>query len=332
MMALCSESLRWSNAGASCARLERSATAPQAASLPHKRHAEGLEGWRRRVTAGDGLPDVQGEVLEGLATGAHCADRLPACPTGQGMRIANLVAMWRVLVVGGAMALVLAGQSAVTVEGVVTNRVTHQGISGVSVTLDRGTAGLAYRATTDASGAFKIQGVDPGDYRPIFEKRGLSVADDTGRVVHIEGPMQLRAEMIPWTRVSGKVVNTDGRPIPKVRVSLIPIRVGRNSSGTVASTDDTGSFTLAMQPGMYRLQADPYKNDDERRGEPAAEPPASTPAAPRAWAPTYYPSTTDPQGAQPITVSAGTDLSGYDIRLQSVALFHVRGTVLDTRG
>src|SRR5271157_2961820 len=71
----------------------------------------------------------------------------------------------------------LFAQSGVTVEGTVLNRVTHQGISGVSVTLDRGTAGLAYRAVTDSSGAFRIAGVDPGDYLPVYEKRGLSVAD-----------------------------------------------------------------------------------------------------------------------------------------------------------
>jgi hypothetical protein len=225
----------------------------------------------------------------------------------------------------------LHAQSGITVEGTVVNRVTHQGISGVSVTLDRGTAGLAYRAITDSSGAFKIANVDPGDYLPIFEKSGLAVVDAAVKPIRIDGPRKFRAEMTPWTRVSGRVLDPSNKPVPKVRVSLIPMRVGRNSSGTVATTDSNGSFTIAMQAGRYRLLADPYQSDDLRRGEPTAAPPPSSADSPRVWAPTYYPSVTAPQDAQPVVI-ATTDLLGFDIHLQAVPTFHIRGTLFDTRG
>jgi hypothetical protein len=229
----------------------------------------------------------------------------------------------------------LFSQSGVTVEGTVVNRVTHQGISGVAVTLDRGTAGLAYRAVTDSSGAFSIPNVDPGDYLPTFEKRGLSVVDSATKPLQIgpaSGPIRLRAEMLPWTRIGGRVLDSESHPVPRVRVALVPLRAGRGSIGTFATTDDAGAFTLATEPGMYRLLADPYLSDGLRRGELGAPAPPSSGSAPRAWAPSYYPATADPQAAQPITISAGADLSDFDLHLQTVPLFHIRGVVVDTRG
>ena len=229
----------------------------------------------------------------------------------------------------------LFSQTGVTVEGTVLNRVTHQGISGVSVTLDRGTAGLAYRAVTDSSGAFRILDVDPGDYLPVYEKRGLSVADASSSLMHIAAdavPIRLRAEMVPWTRIAGRVLDSHLQPVPRVRVTLVPLRAARGTVGSVATTDDSGAFTLATEAGMYRLLADPYQSDGLRRGGLSAPAPPSSESAPRAWAPTYYPAAAGPQAAQPIAVSTGADLSGFDVHLQSVALFHVRGVVLDTRG
>jgi hypothetical protein len=234
------------------------------------------------------------------------------------------------------LAPLIFAQEGVTVEGAVVDRATHQGISGVAVTLDRGAEGLAYRAVTDPSGAFHIPNVDPGDYLPIFEKRGLSIADGSTKSVHIaaaSGPIRLRAEMIAWTRISGRVLDAQDRPIPRVRMTLVPLRAGRGStSGTFATTDDAGGFTLATQPGMYRLLADPYETDGLRRGELSAPAARSSESAPRAWAPTYYPASADPQTAQPIAVSSGGDLSGFDVHLQAVPFFHLRGVVLDTRG
>jgi hypothetical protein len=229
----------------------------------------------------------------------------------------------------------LHAQTGVTVEGTVVNRVTRQGISGVTVTLDRGAAGLAYRGVTDSSGAFRILEVDPGDYLPVFEKRGLSVAGGSSKLLHVAAdavPIRLRAEMVPWTRIAGRVLDAQLQPVPRVSVTLVPLRAARGTVGTVATTGDDGAFTLATEAGMYRLLADPYQSDGLRRGGLSAPAAPSSEAAPRAWAPTYYPDAASPQAAQTIAVSTGADLSGYDVHLQSVPLFHVRGVVLDTRG
>jgi hypothetical protein len=229
----------------------------------------------------------------------------------------------------------LAAQSGISVEGTVVNRVSHQGIPGVSVTLDRGTAGLAYRAVTDATGAFRIPDVDPGDYLPVFEKRGLSVAGGSSRLLRVAAdaaPIRLRTEMIPWTHIAGRVLDPQLQPVPRVRVTLVPMRTARGTVGTVATTDDSGAFTLSTEAGMYRLLADPYQSDGLRRGQLSAPAPPASETEPRAWAPTYYPAASGPLAAETITVSTGADLSGFDVHLQAVALYHVRGVVLDTRG
>ncbi len=229
----------------------------------------------------------------------------------------------------------LFGQTGIVVEGTVVNRVTHLGIAGVSVTLDRGTEGLAFRGVTDSSGVFRIPGVEPGDYLPAYEKRGYSVADASAKLLHFDaasGPIRLQAEMIPWTRVSGCVLDPQLQPVPRVRVTLVPLRTARGTVGTVATTDDSGAFTLATEAGVYRLLADPYQSDGQRRGDLSAPAAPSSDTAPRAWAPTYYPAGSTPLDAQTLTVSTGADLSGFDIHLQAVPLFHVRGVVMDTRG
>jgi hypothetical protein len=225
----------------------------------------------------------------------------------------------------------LCAQPAVTVEGAVLNHVTHQGISGVSVTLDRGTAGLSYRAVTGADGTFRIANVDAGDYLPIFEKRGLSVVDAPERPIHFDAassPIRLHAEMISWTRISGHVFDAENHPVPKVQVTLIPMREGRTSSGTVATTDTSGAFIIATQAGVYRLMA--AEGDSAAAGSRGSD----DAPAPRIskWAPTYYPAATEPQAAQRIAIVSGVDLTGYDIHLQSTTLVKIRGTLLDTRG
>jgi hypothetical protein len=48
--------------------------------------------------------------------------------------------------------------------------------------------------------------------------------------------------------------------------------------------------------------------------------------------PTYFPSVVDASQAQKIVVRAGAELSGYEIRLQSVPVYRVRGVVLNPDG
>ena len=60
------------------------------------------------------------------------------------------------------------------IEGTVVNSITKIPISGATVTIEA--AGrAAYQATTDANGAFRIEGVKDGQYTAKFSKDRKSV-------------------------------------------------------------------------------------------------------------------------------------------------------------
>ena len=62
-------------------------------------------------------------------------------------------------------------QSTGSVEGAVVDRVTGAAVPGGVVTIYTRQA-ILYEATSDASGAFQIFGMMPGDYEIRFEKEG----------------------------------------------------------------------------------------------------------------------------------------------------------------
>jgi len=93
--------------------------------------------------------------------------------------------------------------------------------------------------------------------------------------------------------------------------------------GRTASTDAEGSFAFQnLSPGPYTLLARPkiverVSVHEGNRTEVV---------------PTYYPSAVEPTQAESIVVRAGAELSGYEIRLQSVPVYRVRGVVLNPDG
>jgi hypothetical protein len=109
------------------------------------------------------------------------------------------------------------GQIGASVEGVVTNAVTHSPIVGVSVVLS--TKGEQYDATTDSSGAYRINSPTPGSYGARFYKQGFL---DTERGNNVYGPpilvgggpLRLDAQLMPLASISGRVLDPDGKPLP----------------------------------------------------------------------------------------------------------------------
>ena len=106
-------------------------------------------------------------------------------------------------VVLAAVAPGAAAQGTVNVEGVVVNKVTGAGIGGATVRFiapksDR------YETTSDETGAFRISGIKPGDYRSLAEKHGYFSSEiptfaggNTQRFNAGGDPIRLRLELIP---------------------------------------------------------------------------------------------------------------------------------------
>src|SRR5579863_8027757 len=111
------------------------------------------------------------------------------------------------------------------IEGTVVNSVSGEAIGGASVQIEN--AGKPpYQTTSDAQGAFRIEGVADGTYSAIAFKNGfLTVQDDVARrpfhVVAGLDPIQLRLSLIPQGRISGRVLDGDNQPVAGVDVSLL---------------------------------------------------------------------------------------------------------------
>jgi RNA polymerase sigma-70 factor (ECF subfamily) len=140
--------------------------------------------------------------------------------------------------------------------------VLHADERGFPVLLESALAGAAemeHRTTTDASGAFALQGLDEREYR-------LRVVDSASALVFEAGPfgagerdlvLQRPADAL-WERVRGVVVGSDGLGIAGVQVAIerdvdyvaIPDQTyyGIRANGARCTTGEDGAFELFSVP------------------------------------------------------------------------------------
>ena len=197
----------------------------------------------------------------------------------------------------------------VTVTGTVRNAITHEPIPGVTIRVFG--SNDARETLTDANGAFRVEGVQGGCCRVLFDKDGFEDARLQFRAGTDPAPLNLT--MLPWPTLRGRVLDAERQPIGRSTVQAVSVSWGEKT--TTAGND--GDFVFHIPPGQYVLYA--------------------TPATPHAagsteLAPTYYPDKTERRDAETLVLKAGNDLSGYDIEVRRVPVFHVAGRVVDDRG
>jgi hypothetical protein len=113
-----------------------------------------------------------------------------------------------------------------------------------------GTAGESFgSAMTDASGAFRIDGLEAGEHQVVatIAQSGLR----TDRMVTLQGNQTLDIDL-PTARATGQVVDSSGTPLAGVSVAA----EGASPSGFVprATSESDGSFVLTnLGRGSYRI-------------------------------------------------------------------------------
>lgn len=263
--------------------------------------------------------------------------------------MANVGRALRVILVGSMLAGV--DFAAQTVEGHVVNAATGADIPGVSVNLVR--AGqVIYSATTDSRGNFEIEAVEAGSYTANYVARGFSpvpnflVDEDFEREcgrcflaergdrpfqVSAGGPVRLEIKMPPLGKISGRVLDDVGDPVPNASVQFhwgenwlcrTPSCIGVSRQ---TKTNEKGEYSITDLdvPGAWLLSTiapssrKPAESRDDQRVD---------------WTQSFYPGVADPRDSVRVMVRLGGEISNLDIKLVTVPVHRIRGVVLDIAG
>jgi Carboxypeptidase regulatory-like domain len=171
---------------------------------------------------------------------------------------------------------------------------------------------------TEDSGAFRFAEVPNGSYIVQLQKAGYGPSRRTigSGAVNVPGETHVDMKMMRLSSLRGRVVDSDKNPIPGVTVSA-----GSEASPPrlrSAVTDADGAFVLEdLSPGAYVLSVPLKIPSDAAEGERMVT--------------TFYPASADRERAQRIEVR-GTDVSGYEIQMQTAAVRKIHGVVTDVNG
>jgi hypothetical protein len=218
-----------------------------------------------------------------------------------------------------------------SIRGNVTDVTTNEGLRKVYLRLT-GKSG-SYTAVTDDRAKFVFEAVEPGRYVLEAEHQGYidgQFGDTDGHAVEIKlAPAQslwdINVRLTPQAVVSGRVANEDGDFWTHAQVILFRSewshghRTVRGFSG--GDANDRGEFRIGqIPPGKYYLVAVPDA-EWETRNRPGGQEVLLRQS-------TWYPNSPDREGATPIILDPGSQISGLEIRLRWGSTHRIRGTLL----
>jgi hypothetical protein len=247
------------------------------------------------------------------------------------------------------LALGVACAVAQTVEGSVFDAATGAGVSGVKVELLKGATAF-YETTSDGGGRFRFDNVREGDYAARYQSPDywLTAGPSDYRTFHVAdgSPVKLEARLMPWSKISGRVVDGRGNGVANARMELTGsgmvvngrtyLRTSWGGGGGgqlnepplemthMGNTDAHGKFEVQLMPGAYGLSVVP---------PPDLKPPVPERDGPvLAWKRTYYPGVDVAEGAAKIVVLPGGEILDVELKLLAVPAHAVRGVVLNPDG
>jgi Carboxypeptidase regulatory-like domain len=231
-----------------------------------------------------------------------------------------------------AAAILIAQSTLSSVEGKVVNSVTGESVKKAVVTIHDRTNRYVYFTTTDQSGKFHIDNVQPEKYVASADAEGYansrSASDAKLFTVGAEPLSGVEVPISPLGVITGKVVDEDGEPLDSVTV--LALRTSYNAGGktlqqvSAAQTDDRGMYRIFdVQPGRYYLSAQPQRQffmvgrqNPERTHSAIPE---------EAYGVTIYPGVTEISQTSAHELSPGADWTGADFKLHKKPAYHIRG-------
>ena len=249
--------------------------------------------------------------------------RLEPAPRG-------VLALLIVIACTAAVAQTTTSDQMASVTGTVTNSVSGEPILRAHVLLRNysDSSQQSYGALTNAEGKFSITAVPPGNYGSSVDKSGYQSAANQygGPASQIKlGPGDKKEgvalKLMPGGSIAGRVLDADGEPVEGASVKT-------SANGVGATTDQKGQFRIGgLRPGKYRVFA-------SESGFQLPVPPEirSDGSQEQHYSLTYYPNVLTAKEAGHVTVTAGSEVSGVDIRLVRTPVIRISGKVIGLTG
>jgi hypothetical protein len=234
--------------------------------------------------------------------------------------------------------LAVAAPASQTVEGRIINGVNGAGIAGAQIRLlpaEDSPAAQSYSTTSDAQGHFRIEAVKEGNYTPRYSAAGFAAVPDPGNsipafpVASGADPVRVEIKLQPLAKLSGRVTDTAGRPVPNAGVWLVKEERWCApptcfSDRRESKTNQNGEYTVAdLTSGPWLLSA---------TAPSVWEPPEAPNGQRLGWTQTYYPGVANPLAAETIRVGPGAELWEMNMRLAAAPVHSMRGRILDPSG
>lgn len=222
-----------------------------------------------------------------------------------------------------------------SIEGKVVDALLGKPIKDATLLLVRST-GVGTPATVKAEedGHFKFKDLDAGSYvligdhpryaRQAYGSRNGLLGGTPLTIATGQQMKELSFALSPSAVASGRVLDEEGEPLPKVMVAALKGMYSRGKRqflplGT-ATTNDLGEYRLAnLAAGRYTIMAFQLG-----MGPAAAAKPAEGDST---YVPTYYPNGIDAASAAPVEITAGRDVGGLDVRMAKAKAVRVAGQV-----
>ena len=189
----------------------------------------------------------------------------------------------------------------------------NQPLAGVNVTINGPTK---HEAVTDAKGAFKIEGLEPGEYTVVpAAPQGLSTRGPDQKVKVVDrGCAVLHFWLESSARISGRVINPQGLPVKNAELFIMLADKEKYQGHWDAQyADENGAYSFKMIPtGRYVMQIRYDGMTSQTRPFPVM----------------YYPGTPDKSQARVFTIAEG-DTIDLDVKVPPLpAEIEIRGQVV----
>ena len=183
-----------------------------------------------------------------------------------------------------------------------------------------------------------FENVSPGGYVVWAEAQGFvwNAPDyervaPRSRIVTMTADNAVRDLALPLTPtavISGRVRNENGDPVPSAVVRLYQYHYGPNGvrmeTAQSAIADDHGDYRISdVAPGRCYLGVHRYIAPPNAVGRIHRSVPE------RGFGNTFYPGVDRASEAAAIEVAAGAQLTGTDLQMHRVRVFHIRGRLVD---